>query len=122
MVALCRIFPRSAVGAADTFRGLGVAGDLLLVRVPCQAAAELEREIREHGQHAAAVRGFDVRDGLAVLLDSCEEVFPKQREVVTVGLLDLRVFVDDLCFLIRRVERPAVAPAVLPTRMLPRRY
>jgi hypothetical protein len=42
------------------------------------------------------VSGLDVRRGPPIFVDRGEEISPKKLDVVAVGLLELRVFVDRL--------------------------
>src|SRR4051812_46897198 len=56
---------------------------------------------------------FDVADRLLAGLDAGQEIRPQLLDVLTVGLIQLRILVDRLLVLVVRIERPAVQPALV---------
>src|SRR5689334_16729030 len=79
---VARIAPVAAVDALEALVGLGVADDRLGLRVPLEAAPELQREHPQQAHRGRAVPGLDVADRALAAGDALEEVRPELADVL----------------------------------------
>ena len=54
--------------------------------------------------------GFDVANGWTLFLNRIDEIGPQQLQVVSIGFLQLMIFVDDLLLGVGWIERPTITP------------
>src|SRR5690606_34270153 len=105
------ILPLAAVLPPQQAIGLLVTDDPLLLAVPLHAAPELVREHPEQADVRGAVDRLDVADRPAPFADRRQEVRPQLADVLIVGPVEFRLFLDHGLVAIGGIELPAVDPA-----------
>src|SRR5712691_4257269 len=104
-----RVLPGFAVSAPEKLVGSRIAGTI--VTVPLHTASEAPTDHAKQGRGGGAVSDFDIAHSPALVPDCAEEIGPEFPDILTVGIVELRLDVDDLLTFLDRVERPAIAPA-----------
>src|SRR5688572_9888982 len=99
---LRRILPRLPIGATQKFIGRGVVETLL--SIPLNAAAETPTDHPKQGRRRRAVSDLDIAYSPALAPDCIDKIGPKLLDVLAVGIVELRLHVDDLGAFLSRIE------------------
>src|SRR6185436_10745540 len=106
---LDRILPRLAIRPSEKLISSRIARTLH--PVPMDAAPQPPTHHPQQRSGCSTVSDFDIAHSLALAPDRIEKIGPQLLDVLTIGVVELRLHMNHLGALLDRVEGPAIAPA-----------